>query len=138
VKIDYYPGEAMSLITIAQFNKPEDAHMLRMRLEAGDVAVFIQDEHLVQLDWGLANAVGGVRVQIDEEDIERAREILADEPDTTPPSDRPACPACGSTSTGKDELPRRVAFLTIMLLGIPLLFSKKRWKCHACQASWEL
>lgn len=112
--------------------------MLRLRLEAGDVAVFIQDEHLVQIDWGLANAVGGVRVQIDEEDIERAREILAEEPDTTPPANWPACPACGSTSTAQAELPRRMAFLTIMLLGFPLLFSKKLWKCHECQTSWEL
>ena len=29
------------------FSKPEEAHLLRMRLEAGGVRAFIQDENLV-------------------------------------------------------------------------------------------
>ena len=44
------------MTTIATFNKPEEAHLLRMRLEAGGIAAFLQDENLVQIDWLLANA----------------------------------------------------------------------------------
>ena len=65
------------MTTIATFNKPEEAHLLRMRLEAGGIAAFIQDENIVQIDWLLANAIGGVRVQVADEDVAAAHELLA-------------------------------------------------------------
>lgn len=71
------------MITIARFSKPEDAHLLRMRLEAGDVPAYLQDENIIQMDWLYSNAVGGVRVQIAEEDLERAKEILEESPSSS-------------------------------------------------------
>ena len=65
------------MTTIATFTKPEDAHLLRMRIEAGGIPAFIQDENLVQIDWLLANAIGGVRVQVADEDVAAARALLA-------------------------------------------------------------
>lgn len=65
------------MTTIATFNKPEEAHLLRMRLEAGGIAAFLLDENLVQIDWLLANAIGGVRVQVADEDVAAAHELLA-------------------------------------------------------------
>ena len=62
--------------TIATFSKPEDAHLLRMHLESAGIQAFIQDENLIQLDWLLSNAVGGVRVQVADEDVETALEFL--------------------------------------------------------------
>jgi hypothetical protein len=125
------------MITIAQFSKPEEAHLLRMRLEAGGVPAFVLDENMVQMDWLYSNAIGGVRLQIAEEDAERAREILEEEPAEELPSDRPVCPSCGSLETGIDETPRRITFLTILLCGVPLFFPRQRWKCAECQATWR-
>lgn len=65
------------MTTIATFNKPEEAHLLRMRIEAGGFHAFIQDENLVQIDWLLANAVGGVRVQVADEDVAAVHDLLA-------------------------------------------------------------
>ena len=56
------------MLTIAPFSQPEEAHMLRLRLEAGGVPAFIQDENMAQMELAVYNAIGGVRVQIDEED----------------------------------------------------------------------
>ncbi len=67
------------MTTIATFNKPEDAHLLRMRIEAGGIPAFIQDENLVQIDWLLANAIGGVRVQVADEDVAATRALLAEQ-----------------------------------------------------------
>ena len=64
------------MLTVATFSKPEDAHMLRLHLEAGGVPAYIQDENMVQTDWLYSNAIGGVRVQIDEGDEDQAKEIL--------------------------------------------------------------
>lgn len=125
------------MITIAQFSKPEEAHLLRMRLEAGGVPAFVLDENIVQMDWLYSNAIGGVRLQIAEEDAERAQEILGEEPPEALPSDRPVCPACGSIDTGIDDGPRRITFLTILLFGLPLFFPRRRWKCAECRSTWR-
>ena len=63
------------MMTIAIINKPEDAHLLRMRLEAGGIAAFLLDENVTQMKWDLLT--GGVRVQVGDEDVAAARELLA-------------------------------------------------------------
>jgi len=70
------PGYSAYVITLARFEKPEEAQLARMRLEAGGVPAFIPDENTIQVQWMYANALGGVRLQIAEEDFERAKEIL--------------------------------------------------------------
>ena len=73
------------MITIAAFNKAEDAHLLRMRLEAAGFSVFVQDEYLVQTDWLLANLIQGVKVQVPEDEVEAVRTFLQqDEPTPEP------------------------------------------------------
>ena len=67
--------------TLATFNKPIDAHMLIARLQGSGVAAFARDEHMISLDWLASNAIGGVKVDVADEDYERAREIM-----TAPPS----------------------------------------------------
>jgi len=125
------------MLTVATFSKPEEAHMLRLRLEAGGVPAYIQDENMVQTDWLYSNAIGGVRVQIDEDDVDRAKEILQDPGIDVEPAGMPACPKCSSANTKPDELPRRVSFLSMMLAGFPFLFSKTRWRCTHCKHAWN-
>jgi hypothetical protein len=48
--------------TVATFSKPEEAHLFRTRLEAAGIPAYVQDEHLIQMDWLYSNAIGGVRV----------------------------------------------------------------------------
>ena len=96
--------------TIARFSTPEEAHLFRMRLEAAGIPAFVQDEHVIQLDWLYSNAIGGVRVQIADTDVEEAREFLAaDSPQLCPEAVDVVCPACGSHQTAPDERPRRLA-----------------------------
>ena len=127
----------MSLITVASFSKPEEAHLLRMRLEAGGVPAYVQNENLIQMDWLYSNLLGGVEVQIAEEDAERAREIVNDVPEEALPGDRPVCPSCSSLNTAPDELPRRLSFASFIVIGFPLLFGKHRWKCADCGKTWN-
>ena len=63
------------MTTIATFNKPEDAHLLRLRLESGGIAAFLVDENVTQMEWSFLT--GGVRVQVANEDVAAARELLA-------------------------------------------------------------
>lgn len=53
-----------------------DAYLLRARLEGSGITAYIRDENLVTLDWLYSNAVGGVKVDVMDEDYERALELL--------------------------------------------------------------
>lgn len=74
-----------NLVTVATFLKVPDAHACKLELEARGVRAMIVDEHAVNLNFFLANAMGGAKVQVLERDVERARQILegpAEDPDT--------------------------------------------------------
>lgn len=113
--------------------------MFRTRLEAAGIPAFVQDEHFIQMDWLYSNAMGGVRVRIADEYLETARDFLsADTPQPCPESVDVVCPFCGSHYTAPDELPRRIAFLSLLLFSFPLLFTRRRWRCSSCNRVFKL
>ena len=119
--------------TIATFSKPEEAHLFRTRLEAAGIPAFVQDEHIIQMDWLYSNAIGGVRVQVSDQDVADVREFLAaDTEQKSADAVDVICPVCSSHHTKPDELPRRIAFLSLLLFCFPLLFSRHRWRCQSC------
>ena len=119
--------------TIATFSKPEEAHLFRTRLGAAGIPAYVQDEHFIQMDWLYSNAIGGVRVQIADADVESAREFLANDcPQPASDAVDVVCPNCDSHDTAPDELPRRISFLTLLLFNFPLLFARNRWRCAFC------
>jgi hypothetical protein len=63
------------MTTIAQFLKPEQAHLLRTHLEANGIPAFLIGEIVTQMECPIIT--GGVRVQVADEDAEAARRLLA-------------------------------------------------------------
>lgn len=61
--------------TIATFTTPEDAHLFRTFLESRGIRGHLLDEYYVQLFWYHSNAVGGVRLAVDEHDADEASTI---------------------------------------------------------------
>ena len=53
-----------------------DASLLRARLEGSGITAYVRVENLITLDWLYSNAVGGVKVDVMDEDYEKALEIL--------------------------------------------------------------
>ena len=71
------PGEPMDeLVTVAAFPDVAEAELARERLELEGIQAFVADSQTVGTMPFLANATGGVRVQVDPRDADRAREIL--------------------------------------------------------------
>ncbi len=77
-------------VTVATVWKPAQAHILRSRLEAEGIHVFLADEETITMDWLLSNAIDGVKVQVPSKDVERARQVLADRlgPEALEPADK--------------------------------------------------
>jgi hypothetical protein len=126
------------MITIATFSKPEEAHLFRTRLEAAGIPAFVQDEHFIQMDWLASNAVGGVRVQVADEDLDETKEFLAaDTAQSSPDAIDVVCPSCGSHHTAPDESPRRIAFLGMLIFSFPLLLARRSWRCADCHGVFK-
>lgn len=76
-------------ITIKTFTLPTDAAVLRTRLESEGIECFVTNEITAQVNLFLSNAVGGVQLQVKEEDWNDAMAILKEggyyiEEDTKP------------------------------------------------------
>jgi len=135
------------LVTVARFQYPFEAQFARGRLEAEDIYCFLADEHTVGIAWIYANAIGGIKLQVREEDAERALEILSEDAEANldelneeggePSEAVERCPKCGSTDLEDRPYSLRSAFLTILLLGFPVAFRRATVTCRSCGHRWR-
>ncbi|EQD31790.1 hypothetical protein B2A_11328 [mine drainage metagenome] len=66
-------------MTVAVFDDVVNARIVAGRLEVEGFAVRIEDQHLVQMDWLYALAVGGIKLQVLASDVPRAQRVLQDD-----------------------------------------------------------
>ncbi|HYH63765.1 MAG TPA: hypothetical protein VD866_03610, partial [Urbifossiella sp.] len=60
------------LVTVATFDQVVMAQMAADALRAGGIDAVVTDAEVVSMDWLLGQAVGGIKVQVRDEDAERA------------------------------------------------------------------
>ncbi len=70
--------ENEEFITVLTATFGYEVAVIRGRLESEGITCFVQDELTVQVDPFLSNAIGGVKLQVRESDLEHAVEILKD------------------------------------------------------------
>ncbi len=144
---------AERLITIATFDQPTEAHIVKGRLEAEGIPCFLGDEHIVAAQPFYSVAVGGVKLKVTEGDAEEARALLAriqggtseyildDNIELAPPMQEhvPAatCPNCGSEHVAEEKFSKTVFSLSYLLLGFPIPFVKRQYKCYDCGYVWQ-
>jgi predicted RNase H-like HicB family nuclease len=85
----------MQLITVATFLTPEDAEVARLALKSEGIATFLADAATIGLMWDHGNALGWVKLQVAEDDTERASEILSQHVGESTKEPPLRCPACG-------------------------------------------
>jgi len=64
------------LITLTTFEYPQESYIIKSKLESEGIYVFLKDELTVQSDNFISNAIGGVKLQVFEQDVEKAKVIL--------------------------------------------------------------
>jgi hypothetical protein len=107
------------MITVATFDRLEEADLLKCRLEGHDISAFIPDASTVQMNFFYAKPIGGVRVQVEEEDVEAANELLQEADADAGSFTELTCPSCGSRQFVLNGCPNRSLFH------------------HACSCSWD-
>ena len=141
-------------VTIATFNMPYQAHLAKTRLEAEEIPVTIRDEHLISINQLYSPALGGVKLQVPGESLNKAREILDSVPDVElqdeealsakmpeEPGPRPPesieCPHCGSEGFAEELHYPIERFLNGLLLGLPYLWIGRPLHCRACNHTFR-
>ena len=93
----------------------------------------VRDEHTVNQNWLYSNAIGGVKLEVVEEDLEKAKEIL-----NLPPEQDIilSCPFCGSANTKMRELSVLNASL-LLFLGLVVPSYSVKIDCFDCMKSFR-
>ncbi len=114
--------------TIATFTMPEEAYLVRGRLEDVGIAAFVLDEHLVQLNPFYGSAIGGVRLQVGDEDLAEARAFLQADADAVRETqwDDPAL----TEKRRREQWRHACGWTTAVLLGFPLLLWRLGGRSH--------
>ena len=130
-------GDDTRWAVVATFSHPMEAHLARIRLESEDVDCFLEDEYMIATDWLYSNAIGGVKLLVPEPDLPRARALLRrpSQP-VVVPIDGSTCPSCGSPDIHPQRFARRWVFLSILLLGAPVPFLSRKYRCAACASEF--
>jgi|SRR6516162_9915574 hypothetical protein len=67
------------LVTIRKFRDLPEALLAQGRLESSGIQAFLFDDNMVRMDWLISNLLGGVKLKVEEANVEIAEEILSQE-----------------------------------------------------------
>ena len=113
-----------------------EANRDKQILAENDIQSFIANEQTIQSDWLLSQALGGIQLQVFENDFKTAEKILTDyhennkfslevEHTVENPKFDFVCPKCGSNHIYKDDS-------STSFFGISLL-SGDKYVCYYCE-----
>ncbi|MCE0497680.1 MAG: DUF2007 domain-containing protein [Methylacidiphilales bacterium] len=108
------------------FSLPE-AQVIQSQLGGSGIKAFIPDESTVLWE----NAIGGIRVQVLEEDAERAAEVLDETGAVHPKEAAKFCPRCGAPLRESYGLGLYLKLAIMLLFSMPIR-SKPNWRCPKC------
>jgi len=133
--------EKRDLVTVRKFRDLPEALLAKGSLDSAGIESILVDDNMVRMDWLISNLLGGVKLQVDPENVQAANAIL-DQPipeeldfDGFEEYQQPRCPKCRSLDVNFEELYRPLAFASL-LVKFPLPVHRKGWICHACRHTW--
>jgi len=137
--------------TILTFTYPHEAHMAKSYLESNGIEVIIKDEMTAQVHPFYSNAIGGVKLQIKESDIEVGLKILEkggyidysykESRIEIIKIDRSInknfCPYCKSKNIAKMRDPSILVVIVYFILGAIFPIFKAGYQCFDCGKKWK-
>ena len=117
--------------TVATYSTPDEAHLAVARLQSAGIAASVRDDLTVSTMWIYSNAMGGVRVDVPDEELPDAMALLGEKPTG---EGLLVCPSCGSTDLHVRPLSALAAILVLLQLPLPL--RSRTVDCRACGKSF--
>ena len=119
------------MVTIRTCSSLPEAQVIQSHLGGSGIKAFLPDEFTVQNNGLCANAIGGIQVQVLEEDAERAAEVLDETGAAHPKEAEKQCPHCGAILKESHGLGLYLKIAISLLFAIPIR-SKPAWRCPKC------
>lgn len=130
------------LITIGRYLNPIEAHIVRGRMEAEGIPACVQHEHHIWAKWTISLALGYVKVQVREEDVEAAYAVLENIQSGEYALEEESggasicCAKCGGTETEGVNWSWKIALWGVMFFSLVIPYTIYRVKCVDCKHTW--
>ena len=130
----------MGLITIKTFDSSFDTHLLRSKIESEGINCFIFDENMVSLNPLYSITVGGIKLKINDVDLNKVKEIIEriDNSQLTNENEEVIrCPKCESEKlyngfkSMKGTKGVISAIISFLFMVFPIYYSTV-YKCKSC------
>lgn len=129
------------MVDVSNYPDLASAQIAQSILESAEIMSFIPDEAIVGIDWRWATALQGIRLQVNPEDADDARALLAEfgsiEAETAEEAEGDElCPACGGV-VAEALWKRRWKVVSMFFPGILLLWplaslTRPSLTCRTC------
>lgn len=115
------------------------ANMMLQRLEEEHIRAYLQDEHTVTIDPILSNAIGGIKLMVHQEQLDRALALINGFEHTYKRAI--ACPQCGSHNvhfvTKSSDFVNWVSAIFSWLFGNYAMSVTNVYRCFECNNEFE-
>ncbi|MBA2329641.1 MAG: DUF2007 domain-containing protein [Flavisolibacter sp.] len=129
----------MNFISIQSYSNYIDAHIVMGQLEEQGIVCWLKDEYTLTIDPILTNALGGIKLMVAENQVQRALDLL--EAQSREVHKTQVCPKCSSFDVDMISSNRsaRNWFTAIsgFLLGDYAIGGKKVFHCFNCGLEWN-
>jgi hypothetical protein len=130
------------LVLLRRFRDQPEMLVAKSVLESAGIDCFVGDATTIRMDWLWSNALGGLKLFVKRDDLEKATQLLNEEiPSTFEVAGvgeykQPRCPTCQSLDITFEDLSKPMAYGG-MMLGVPIALRIDRWTCNSCGHVWE-
>ncbi len=144
-------------ITIISFTYPHQAHIAKSYLDSNGIESYIQDEYAIQSNNFYSNAMGGVKIIINESDYDECVQLLKaggyinddktknillkfsdiERVPTEGFTNKNICPFCKSDNISKNKKLNILIIPFYFILGFFLPLYRLSYKCFDCNKEWK-
>ena len=135
----------MTFVTIRAFENSIDAHILKSKLESEGIECYLFDDNIVSIMPFYNIIVGGIKLKINDSDLEKVNAILLEIEETPVINENNEilkCPNCGSTEviSGFKSFKSTkgiLSLITSFLFAIYPIYFKTVHKCKVCDTEFR-
>ena len=137
-----------TLVQFKYYTNSLEANRDKQILKNNGLESIIANEQTIQSDWLLSQALGGIQLQVFDDEKEKAIEILNNflenehtslevEHTILNPEFDFTCPKCGSNHLYRDENPGGLFGVSLLVLGFPLKAPSHLYHCYYCNNEFQ-
>ena len=130
--------------TVASFQYSSEAQIVKGRLEAEGIRVFLSDNLTIDTDPLVSNAIGGVKLKVRFEDEDDAISILKsiNRYSIDDQGNEVVCPNCNSKKvdyfTNVKDFKSLISFLVGFIFGVLPFYTKYEYRCENCKNKFNI